>query len=319
MRERTMKPLLLGEFGYVEGSPSPFSPPAPDAARQTYLQKIVQLGSAGAISGHLLWAPMPPVPLPPGGYTETTVGSGAPALRFTGPPERTIVGLDYTFALFGFDASYPNNQKPLPEAETVFGRVEPLKNEAAFVSQSVPALMRPGETVEVTVVFRNSGTRAWDKAGGPGDYLNAYRIKSQNPADNTTWSIGFVPIPSSLIRPGDSASFVFPITAPGEPGTYNFQWQMNQGGVGWFGDLSPNVSVVVTDEAPPAPTDTIVPTVPPGRVPGDANGDGKVNIFDYNLVVSNFGTDGKEIPGDLDGDGTVGIFDYNEVVSNFGT
>jgi hypothetical protein len=53
-------------------------------------------------------------------------------------------------------------------------------------------------------------------------------------------------------------------------------------------------------------------------VPGDANGDGKVDIFDYNLVVSNFGRTGADIPGDVNKDGKVDIFDYNLVITNFG-
>ena len=54
---------------------------------------------------------------------------------------------------------------------------------------------------------------------------------------------------------------------------------------------------------------------------GDADGNNRVDIFDYNLVVSNFGSKGNDgyIPdGDLDRDGDVDIFDYNLVVSNFG-
>ncbi len=57
------------------------------------------------------------------------------------------------------------------------------------------------------------------------------------------------------------------------------------------------------------------------KLVGDADGNNRVDIFDYNLVVSNFGSKGNDgyIPdGDLDRDGDVDIFDYNLVVSNFG-
>jgi hypothetical protein len=56
---------------------------------------------------------------------------------------------------------------------------------------------------------------------------------------------------------------------------------------------------------------------PPSH-PGDADGDGDVDIFDYSLVVTNFGRSGKSIPGDVDHNGTVDIFDYSLVVTNFG-
>ncbi|MCC6405432.1 MAG: hypothetical protein IT405_03540 [Candidatus Yanofskybacteria bacterium] len=123
-------------------------------------------------------------------------------------------------------------------------------NNAQFISQNVPTTMSPGATAQVTVTFRNTGTKAWDKIGSPGDYGNAYRIKSQNPTDNTTWGIGFVPIPTAPIQPGQDAAFVFSITAPTQLGTYNFQWQMNQGLVGWFGQASTNVAIQVAATSP---------------------------------------------------------------------
>jgi hypothetical protein len=56
----------------------------------------------------------------------------------------------------------------------------------------------------------------------------------------------------------------------------------------------------------------------PMRLPGDTDGDGDVDIFDYNAVIGNFGLQGQNLPGDTDGDGDVDIFDYNAVIGNFG-
>ncbi|HUD20013.1 MAG TPA: dockerin type I domain-containing protein [Patescibacteria group bacterium] len=66
----------------------------------------------------------------------------------------------------------------------------------------------------------------------------------------------------------------------------------------------------------PSPTPTPTPT----PKPGDLNGDGKVDIFDYNLLVTNFGKTGtaRFSPADINGDGKVDIFDYNVLVGNFG-
>lgn len=52
-------------------------------------------------------------------------------------------------------------------------------------------------------------------------------------------------------------------------------------------------------------------------IPGDINRDGKVDIFDYNLLVSDFGKT-TATPADLDKNGKVDIFDYNILVGNFG-
>lgn len=51
---------------------------------------------------------------------------------------------------------------------------------------------------------------------------------------------------------------------------------------------------------------------------GDLNSDGKVDIFDYNLLIGNFGKTGSNLAGDIDKNGKVDIFDYNELVGNFG-
>jgi len=54
-------------------------------------------------------------------------------------------------------------------------------------------------------------------------------------------------------------------------------------------------------------------------IPGDLNFDGKVDISDYNLLVTNFGKTGTPgwIPADITKDGKVDIFDYNVLVGNW--
>ena len=53
---------------------------------------------------------------------------------------------------------------------------------------------------------------------------------------------------------------------------------------------------------------------------GDLNDDGKVDIFDYNLLLADFGKTGSPgfSPADIDKNGRVDIFDYNQLVANFG-
>lgn len=52
--------------------------------------------------------------------------------------------------------------------------------------------------------------------------------------------------------------------------------------------------------------------------PGDIDGNSKVDIFDYNILLTNFGKSGAGIQGDLDGSNKVDIFDYNGLLTNFG-
>lgn len=51
--------------------------------------------------------------------------------------------------------------------------------------------------------------------------------------------------------------------------------------------------------------------------PGDANGDGAVDLADLNLVLANFGQ--MTTSGDVTGDGVVDLADLNLVLANFGT
>ena len=111
-------------------------------------------------------------------------------------------------------------------------------NDAAFVAQSVPPLMQPGQTYAVSVTMNNSGGKTWSAATN-------HRLGTQNPQDNTLWT-GFTrrALPSTIAS-GSNAVFSFNVTAPSTPGTYNFQWKMVQDGVEWFGALSPNQAIRV--------------------------------------------------------------------------
>lgn len=109
--------------------------------------------------------------------------------------------------------------------------------DAQFVSQTVAPNMLAGGTQTVTVQMRNSGNYTW--AAGTG-----FKLGSQNPQDNGTWTIARVS-PVSDVAPGQTAVFTFNIKAPSSPGSYNFQWQMLQEGVVWFGSATPNVVINV--------------------------------------------------------------------------
>jgi hypothetical protein len=54
-------------------------------------------------------------------------------------------------------------------------------------------------------------------------------------------------------------------------------------------------------------------------LPGNINGDGTVNIFDYNIFLQNLGaTNDCQNEADLNADCSVNIFDYNILLENFG-
>jgi hypothetical protein len=113
------------------------------------------------------------------------------------------------------------------------------QNDAAFVSQNVPTLVTPGQIFSVSITMRNSGTTDWTST-------NEYKLGSQNPQDNYTWGLNRVYLNNSVVvHSGDEYTFTFDCTAPDTEGIYNFQWQMVQDGVEWFGDYTPNVQITV--------------------------------------------------------------------------
>jgi hypothetical protein len=63
-----------------------------------------------------------------------------------------------------------------------------------------------------------------------------------------------------------------------------------------------------------SPSPAISPS--PARKIGDLNGNGKVDIFDFNLFAGYFPS--KDIRGDIDTNGRVDIFDFNTLLTNFG-
>lgn len=78
---------------------------------------------------------------------------------------------------------------------------------------------------------------------------------------------------------------------------------------------------------PPLSTPTLTPTksptlTPPTTLPGDLDKDGDVDIFDYNILLENFGKTNcgnvADISPPAGGDCKVDIFDYNILIENFG-
>ncbi|MBI4346668.1 MAG: hypothetical protein HY553_07415 [Elusimicrobia bacterium] len=117
------------------------------------------------------------------------------------------------------------------------------RNGAVVVSQSAPsARLTAGQTVQVSITLRNSGTKTWTRAGG-------YKLGAQSPADSPAFRVGRVPLPVESVAPGRTVTFTFPVNAPVRPGSYDFQWRMVQERKEWFGQLTPKVQVAVSPRA----------------------------------------------------------------------
>jgi NTE family protein len=116
-------------------------------------------------------------------------------------------------------------------------------NDAAFVSQVVPAAIPAQGTAAASITMRNTGTTTWQAAKG-------YALGSQNPQDNMTWGINRWPLPHD-VAPGASVRLTRQIPSPAQAGAA-FQWRMVQENVSWFGAATNSVQVGIgpTPEPP---------------------------------------------------------------------
>ncbi len=104
------------------------------------------------------------------------------------------------------------------------------QNSSQFISQSLPDNIQPGETFNISIVFKNTSNTSWTGS-------NLYRLGSQSPMDNTFWGVNRISLPND-VAPGEQVAITATLTAPVDEGLYNFQWQMVQDGVEWFGEKS---------------------------------------------------------------------------------
>ncbi len=120
-------------------------------------------------------------------------------------------------------------------------------NDAEFVMQELPGLvnaptpytvLKGGQNFQVKVMFKNVGTTTWK----PG----SHKLTSQKPRNNLNWFIDRVDLGSrDEVKPGEFKTFTFTAVAPAQPGIYDFEWQLYQEGIGWFGATSPTVKITV--------------------------------------------------------------------------
>ena len=134
----------------------------------------------------------------------------------------------------------PSMNVPIRVSGTDVKTEEPnyIENNALFISQNVQSEMEAGQTYDVLVTMKNSGSTTW-KTG-------EYKLKvSTKGADNTlnAWEVANVEL-SYDITAGSEVVFSFKVTAPNKSGVYNFQCQLVKDGT-FFGQPSTNIVVNV--------------------------------------------------------------------------
>jgi hypothetical protein len=113
-------------------------------------------------------------------------------------------------------------------------------NASTFLSQSVPRLMQPGQSYNVALTFRNTGSKAWT--------TRRHHLGFDAPQGYATWGMKAVDLPSE-VKPGAEITIQFQVTAPMARGQYFFRWQMFEDGLLWFGSPSDTIPVTVAPDS----------------------------------------------------------------------
>lgn len=145
---------------------------------------------------------------------------------------------------------------------------------SAWVSQSAVAALQPAATSTVTLQFRNTGTKTWQRGvagsqialGVPGD-STAYAAMGMN----VGWpSANRVAIQNETsVAPGGTASFTFTVRAPLAAGTVALRVRPVVDGVAWLEDQGVYVPVTTRVDYHSAwVTQSPYPTLQPGATSG---------------------------------------------------
>lgn len=122
---------------------------------------------------------------------------------------------------------------------------------AAYVGANFPSTIRPGEQLNASVQFRNTGSTTWSPSG-----TNPVRLGTQNPRDRSSpfftagnWISADRPANvNTTVAPDGVGSFNFVLTGPSSYGNYTESYQLVQEGVQWFGPIVQfNIQVVPWD------------------------------------------------------------------------
>ena len=162
---------------------------------------------------------------------ELPAGVTRSGFTVSGTPTAAQDAETYTWTATDADATSPDS------ASLTF-RITVDTYDSSVEDYDLPTSMRAGTSANVSVTMKNTGSSTWTNAAG-------YGLGSHN----AHWGITAVPLPASA-RVGTDVEqpFTFTITAPSRPGSYAFNWQMNQGG-SWFGGIINVPITVYADDA----------------------------------------------------------------------
>jgi hypothetical protein len=130
---------------------------------------------------------------------------------------------------------YPFSWGILRDAGAILGEHSPLESIAVLAAADCsspggpahllgetlpPQTMAVGQTAPASLTFANCSNDAWTSAGG-------YHLASVD--GKSTWGMASVSLPS-VVPPGFTVTISLDVVAPGQAGSYAYQWGIAQGG-----------------------------------------------------------------------------------------
>lgn len=168
--------------------------------------------------------------------------SVAEALLPTTPAAYTTLakapGGDYQILTYFWNAPLKSQEQQVPTGMSLMA----LPESAALLDAKADAAyfhytLATGLTVPAAVVLTNAGIGPWKWTT-----QNPISLGAVSTADH--WGLNRVGLgTNAVVLPGAQKTFNFNATAPSTAGPYNFQWQMVDDGVAWFGQTTSLIPV----------------------------------------------------------------------------
>jgi hypothetical protein len=119
---------------------------------------------------------------------------------------------------------------------------QPSTDDALATDDTFPGTIEAGQSLDITLTFKNTGTTTWTAAAG-------YTLAAADDADPFTQARRPLAAGES-IAPGQQKSFTLPLQAPLVPGVYTVRWGMLREGGSRFGTVFQKQ--ITVNAAPPA-------------------------------------------------------------------
>jgi hypothetical protein len=146
-------------------------------------------------------------------------------------------------------------------------------NNSQCIAVQTPDTVSAGQQFAGSVTMQNTGTIPWTNNIPGQSYVYKLFV---SPMENLIWGADVVDI-SSGGDPGTQVLFSQTFTAPATPGIYDFQWQMKDKNLQWFGDTCNKKITVVSANTP-----TLLQVSPTSGAPGA----GLITLYGNNFDTS---------------------------------